>query len=90
VERLLLEGPSALTPAENKTLLWDSETMLAMHQKLWRSPPAHLHDWWQAAFRQYVESSALSIRRAAVSGDTGSRATSALSGNARKREEKYA
>jgi membrane glycosyltransferase len=62
-ERLLLDGPFALTPAENKTLLWDAETMLAMHQKLWSSPASHLHDWWQAAFRHYVESSALSIRR---------------------------
>jgi membrane glycosyltransferase len=62
-ERLLLDGPFALTPAENKTLLWDAETMLAMHQKLWSSPASQLHDWWQAAFRHYVESSALSIRR---------------------------
>jgi membrane glycosyltransferase len=62
-ERLLLDGPVALTPAENKTLLWDAETMLAMHQKLWSSPASHLHDWWRAAFRHYVESSALSIRR---------------------------
>ena len=66
VDRLLLNGPSALTPAENKTLLWEAETMLAMHQKLWSSPPAHLHDWWQVAFRHYVESSALSNRRTAV------------------------
>jgi hypothetical protein len=37
--------------------------MLAMHQKLWGSPASHLHDWWQAAFRRYVETSALSTRR---------------------------
>jgi membrane glycosyltransferase len=62
-DRLLLDGPFALTPADKRTLLWDAETMLAMHQKLWSSPASHLHDWWQAAFRHYVESTALSIRR---------------------------
>lgn len=62
-DRLLLQGPNALTQAEKKTLLWDAEMMLAMHQTLWSSPPSHLHDWWQTAFRHYVEASALSIRR---------------------------
>jgi hypothetical protein len=36
----------------------------AMHQKLWGNPSSHLHEWWQAAFRHYVESSALTTRRA--------------------------
>jgi hypothetical protein len=36
-----------------------------MHQKLWSSPPSHLHDWWQDAFRHYVESSAIFTRRSA-------------------------
>ena len=62
-DRLLLDGPFALTPAEKRTLLWDADAMLAMHQKLWSSPASHLHEWWQAAFRHYVESSALSTRR---------------------------
>ena len=62
-DRLLLDGPFALPPSEKKTLLWDAEAMLSMHQKLWSSPSSHLHEWWQAAFRQYVESSALSTRR---------------------------
>ena len=62
-ERLLLEGPLALTSAEKRMLLWNSDAMLSMHQKLWSSRPAHLHGWWQAAFRHYVESSALSTRR---------------------------
>jgi membrane glycosyltransferase len=62
-DRLLLDGPFALTLAEKRMLLWDAETVLAMHQTLWSSPASHLHDWWQTAFRQYVESTALSIRR---------------------------
>ena len=62
-DRLLLDGPFSLTPAEKRTLLWDADAMLAMHQKLWGSPASHLHDWWQAAFRRYVETSALSTRR---------------------------
>jgi membrane glycosyltransferase len=62
-DRLLLQGPNALTSAEKKALLWDAEAMLAMHETLWSSPASHLHEWWQTAFRHYVESSALSIRR---------------------------
>jgi len=55
--RLLREGPSALTPAELKTLLWDAEAMLAMHQQLWRCPVAQMHAWWHAAFRIYNQTS---------------------------------
>jgi len=64
-DRLLLDGPFALTSIEKRTLLWDAETMLGMHQKLWSSPASHLHDWWQAAFRHYVEHTALTVRRTA-------------------------
>jgi membrane glycosyltransferase len=62
-DRLLLDGPFTLTLAEKRSLLWDAEAMLAMHHKLWGSPSSHLHEWWQAAFRNYVETSALSARR---------------------------
>jgi membrane glycosyltransferase len=64
-DRLLVDGPFAVSPAEKRTLLWDADAMLSMHQKLWSSPPSHLHEWWQDAFRNYVESSALSTRRTA-------------------------
>ena len=50
-DRLLLDGPFGLTVAEKRILLWDAETMLAMHQTLWSSPASRLHDWWQTAFR---------------------------------------
>jgi membrane glycosyltransferase len=62
-DRLLLEGPAALTPAEKATLLWDTDSMMTLHQILWASPASHLHEWWQAAFRHYNESLALSARR---------------------------
>jgi membrane glycosyltransferase len=62
-DRLLLDGPFALTRAEKRTLLWDADSVMALHRKLWASPSSHLHDWWQAAFRHYNESMALSVRR---------------------------
>jgi membrane glycosyltransferase len=62
-DRLLLDGPSSLTGSEKGALLWDADSMMALHQKLWASPASHLHEWWQAAFRHYNESSALFIRR---------------------------
>jgi membrane glycosyltransferase len=62
-DRLLLDGPSSLTGSEKGALLWDADSMTALHQKLWASSASHLHEWWQAAFRHYYESIALSIRR---------------------------
>jgi len=62
-DRMLLDGPYAISPGEKRTLLWDADAMFFMHQKLWGSPASHLHEWWQAAFRNYVESGALSVRR---------------------------
>lgn len=60
-DRLLINGPHALTPAEKRTLLWDADGMVAAHQKLWCSPATYLHEWWQSAFRIYNESSAREI-----------------------------
>ena len=53
---LLIDGPASLTPVEKRTLLWDADAMQALHGKLWRSPPARVHDWWQEAYRIYNES----------------------------------
>jgi membrane glycosyltransferase len=64
-DRLFRDGPLALTPAEKRTLLWDADTMLAMHQKLWNCPAPDLSDWWQTAFRHYVAASTLSTRQTA-------------------------
>jgi membrane glycosyltransferase len=62
-DRLLLDGPFALTPREKRVLLWDRDSMRAAHLKLWASPGSHLHDWWRAALRHYSESNALKTRR---------------------------
>jgi membrane glycosyltransferase len=63
-ERLLRDGPEALTQQEKYTLLWDVDSMRALHRRLWRSPASTLHEWWESAFRHYNESLALSVRRA--------------------------
>jgi membrane glycosyltransferase len=60
---LLLEGPQSLSEAEKRTLFWEPDSMLAMHQKLWGSPASHLHNWWQVAFRRYNENAARTARR---------------------------
>jgi membrane glycosyltransferase len=63
VERLLVDGPGGLEGREQTLLLWDAETILKAHRRLWSSPASHLHSWWQAAFRHYNESRALALRR---------------------------
>jgi membrane glycosyltransferase len=60
-DRLLLEGPLALTLMEKRMLLWDADAMLALHQKLWCSPATYLHEWWQKAFQVYNEANARKI-----------------------------
>ena len=61
--RLLLEGLFDLTVPEKRALLWDADSMRALHQQLWRSPFSHLHDSWQDALRIYRDSGALTARR---------------------------
>jgi membrane glycosyltransferase len=55
-DQLLQNGPAALPPREKRILLWDADSMLALHQKLWSSRAPHLHEWWQAAFWQFRDS----------------------------------
>jgi membrane glycosyltransferase len=66
-DRLLWDGPFALTPREKRLLLWDADAMQAAHVKLWGRPSSHLHEWWQAAFRHYNESRVLEVRRSVSS-----------------------
>jgi membrane glycosyltransferase len=54
--RLLREGPAALAPREKKILLWDADSMLDLHQRLWSSPETTWHQSWQEGFRKYVTS----------------------------------
>jgi membrane glycosyltransferase len=61
-DRLLLDGPFALTPREKRALLWDADSVKRAHQKLWSRPASHLHEWWQAAFRHYNAAMERSVR----------------------------
>jgi len=62
-EKLLMDGPAGLASREKTALLWDADSMVGAHRRLWSSPSSHLHEWWQAAFRHYNETNALSLRR---------------------------
>jgi membrane glycosyltransferase len=51
--RLLAEGPAKLTQKEKLAMLLDAESMIWLHEELWRQPPAALAEWWRLAMRQY-------------------------------------
>ncbi len=52
-ERLLREGPDKLMPKEKMALLLDAESMIWLHEELWRQPSESLAEWWRLAMRQY-------------------------------------
>jgi membrane glycosyltransferase len=52
-QRLLREGPTALTAREAKALMYDADNMLRLHHDLWGSTSQELHPWWDLAIRQY-------------------------------------
>ncbi len=52
-QRLLHEGPVRLTSKEKMALLLDAESMIWLHEELWRRPSSALADWWRLAVRQY-------------------------------------
>ncbi|MGA2248447.1 MAG: glucans biosynthesis glucosyltransferase MdoH [Verrucomicrobiota bacterium] len=54
-DRLLEAGPSALPPRDKKILMWDADSIAALHQKLWSSPLPLLHPSWQEAFHEYLD-----------------------------------
>ncbi len=54
-DRLLSAGPESLTAQEKRILLWDSDSMLRLHWKLWSTPHSELHPWWRDAFRLYAD-----------------------------------
>jgi membrane glycosyltransferase len=47
--RLLREGPEALTPLEESRLLWDAESLGLLHRELWLSSWEQLHPVWKNA-----------------------------------------
>ena len=51
--RLLTEGPSQLTSKETLALLLDAESMIWLHEELWKLPSSALAEWWRLAMRQY-------------------------------------
>ncbi|MDX2187142.1 MAG: glucans biosynthesis glucosyltransferase MdoH [Opitutaceae bacterium] len=51
--RLLRDGPSSITVKEKMALLLDAESMIWLHEELWRSPSHALAEWWRLAVRQY-------------------------------------
>jgi membrane glycosyltransferase len=53
-DQLLRNGPTALSAQEKRLLLWDADSMLTLHRKLWDSPTDCWHSWWQEAFHNYL------------------------------------
>jgi membrane glycosyltransferase len=51
--RLLSEGPTQLTTKETLALLLDAESMIWLHEELWKQPSAGLAEWWRLGMRQY-------------------------------------
>lgn len=51
--RLLHEGPAQLSSKEKMALLMDAESMIWLHEELWRQPSASIAEWWRLAVRQY-------------------------------------
>jgi len=52
-ERLLRDGPDKLRAKEKMALLLDAESMIWLHEELWRLPSESLAEWWRLAMRQY-------------------------------------
>ncbi len=48
-EKLLVEGPSALSGAEIKAVLADPSGMKWLHQQVWLRPSSKIHSIWQTA-----------------------------------------
>ena len=47
------EGPGELTMKQKMGLLLDAESMIWLHEELWRQPSEALAEWWRLAMRQY-------------------------------------
>jgi membrane glycosyltransferase len=60
---LLSEGPQNLAPEEMTALLWDPESLAALHKRLWMGSPETLAHWWLYALRHYNELSTITSRR---------------------------
>jgi membrane glycosyltransferase len=52
-QRLLAEGPTALSAREKMSLLQDRASVAALHRDLWSAPTSALSEWWRDAIRGY-------------------------------------
>ncbi len=52
-KKLLAEGPAILTHREKMALLLDADSMIWLHEQLWKQPAGRLSEWWRLAMRQY-------------------------------------
>ncbi|MDQ3621825.1 MAG: glucans biosynthesis glucosyltransferase MdoH [Verrucomicrobiota bacterium] len=52
-EKLLAEGPHALTAAEQICLLSNADTLTWLHHQAWMRSAEQLAEWWRAAIRRY-------------------------------------
>jgi len=50
--QLLSEGPGRLSVQEKRMLLWDANSLLALHRKLWSTPSEQWPQWWRSVFNQ--------------------------------------
>jgi membrane glycosyltransferase len=51
--RLIKQGPNALSAQEMKAMIHDTETMTDMHYRLWSARDSDLAPFWATAIRQY-------------------------------------
>jgi len=52
-KELLARGPEDLSHREKMALLLDPESMIWLHEQLWKQPSGQLAEWWRLAMRQY-------------------------------------
>ena len=53
-EKLLLEGPDALSKTEKVLIMSDAEVMSWLHRQAWLRPSSSLASWWSSAIRRYA------------------------------------
>ena len=52
-EKLLEQGPDALTSRDRFALLSDLDSMVALHETVWAAPSSRLAQWWRVALQHY-------------------------------------
>src|SRR5476651_550625 len=52
-EKLLVEGPDKLSPAERLLVMADQRMMVWLHQQAWQRPGESLAIWWRGAILEY-------------------------------------